>query len=194
MPHLDAYPFTESIPLPKDDELAPQTVAYLHDFGPNYKDGRMMLGTGGIGRPLIELARAVFRVEGVDPKIREFICLRIAKLLGGVNPWGPNLRMLDNLGATDAEKQGIQNDGPVTGLDDDATLLMLATEQITSNTGLQDATLAALKERFGDDLTHRYIAVICWYNMFNRFLVSTRVPAESEQEIIDKVADQTLPA
>ncbi|HEY9305195.1 MAG TPA: hypothetical protein VIO95_12965, partial [Mycobacterium sp.] len=122
------------------------------------------------------------------------ICLRIAKLLGGVNPWGPNLRMLDNLGATDAEKQGIQNDGAVTGLDDDATLVMLATEQITSNIGLQDTTLAALKERFGDDLTRRYIAVICWYNMFNRFLVSTRVPTESEQEIIDKVGDQTLPA
>jgi hypothetical protein len=193
MPHLDSYPFAVSIPLPTDAELGPDDVKFLHDFGRNYKDGRMMMGTG-VGRPMITLARAVFRVEGVDPKIREFVVLRIAKLLGGVNPWGPNLRMLDNLGATEAEKEGIQNDGPVSGLDEDATLVMRATEEISGTSGLQDATLTALKDRFGDHTARNYIAVICWYNMFNRFLISTRVPAESEQEVIDKVGDQTLPA
>jgi hypothetical protein len=194
MPHLDSYPFDVTIPLPTDEELGPEAVKYLHEFGRNYKDGRMMLGTGIVGKPMIELARSVFRVEGVDPKIREFVVLRIAKLLGGVNPWGPNLRMLDNLGASDAEKEAIQADGPVAGLDEDATLIMRATEEITVGAGLQDPTLRAMIDRFGNDVARRYIVVICWYNMFNRFLIATRVPAESEQEIVEKVGDQTMPA
>jgi hypothetical protein len=194
MPHLESYPFDVAIPLPTDDELGPEAVAYLHEFGRNYKDGRMMLGTGIVGKPMIELARSVFRVDGVDPKIRQFINQRITKLLGGVNPWGPNLRMLDNLGATAAEKEAIQAGGPVTGLDEDATLVVRATEEITSDRGMQDPTLRALIERFGNDVARRYIVVICWYNMFNRFLIATRVPAESEQEVIEKVGDQTLPA
>ena len=46
-------------------------------------------GAGSVGRPMIELAAAIFQPEGVDPKIREFIVPSVCKLIGGVNPWGP---------------------------------------------------------------------------------------------------------
>ncbi|WP_168711643.1 hypothetical protein [Sphingomonas sp. PAMC26645] len=154
----------------------------------------MMLGAGSLGVPIVELARAVFRVEGVDPKIREFIVLRICKLLGGVNPWGPNLRMLDNLHASEAEKEGIQNDGPVTGVDDEAKLILTATEELTLTGAVSDASLQAMRDRYSDETCRKYIAVMCWYNFFNRYLISTRVPAETEQEVIDKVGDNTMPA
>lgn len=192
--HLTAYSFSEFIPLPADEEIGLEQAKYLKEFGANYKDGRMMLGAGPVGRPMIELARAVFRIEGVDPKLREFICLRICKLVGGVNPWGPNLLMLHNLGAPAAEIDGIQNDGPVTGLDEEGTLIMQACDELTTIGAIQDLTLGAMRRRYTDELCRKYILVMSWYNMFNRFLVSTRVPSETEQEIAEKVGTHTMPA
>jgi hypothetical protein len=194
MPHGTSYPFTVSIPLPTDEEIGEEQARYLKEYGQDYKDGRMMLGAGTIGKPMIELARAVFRVDGVDPKIREFIFLRIAKLLGGVNPLGPNLRMLDNLKATKAEVGGIQNDGPVMGVDEEAALVLQACDEITTTGAVQDPTLARMKDRYSDEVCRKYIVVICWHNMFNRYLVSTRVPAETDQEVTEKVGDKTMPA
>ncbi|AQS89088.1 hypothetical protein AA103196_0203 [Ameyamaea chiangmaiensis NBRC 103196] len=194
MSHLTEYPFKIAIPLPTDADIGAEMATYLREKGQNYKDGRMMLGAGSLGVPIIELARAVFRVDGVDPKLREFICLRICKLLGGVNPWGPNLRMLDNLNASTAEKEGIQNDGPVTGMDEEAQLIIQATEELTLKGAISDPVLEAMRNRYSDEICRKYIAVMCWYNFFNRYLISTRVPAETDEEVIEKVGDKTMPA
>jgi hypothetical protein len=50
MPHLDAYPVTQTIPLPTDAELGPEDTAHLYETAHNYTD--MMLGTDSIGRPI----------------------------------------------------------------------------------------------------------------------------------------------
>jgi len=194
MPHLTEYPYSVFIPLPTDGQLGPDMTKYLKEKAANWKDGRMMLGAGPAGRAMIELARSVFRIEGVNEKYRQFINLRICKLVGGVNPWDPNIKMLENLKASKQEIDGVQADGPVTGLDEDAALIMRACEELTSMGAIQDPSLAKMKERFGDTLTLRYILVMCWYNMFNRFLVSTRVPKETAEEVAQKVGDKTLPA
>ena len=153
-----------------------------------------MLGTGPAGQAMIELARAVFRIEGVDPKLREFICLRVCKLAGGVNPWGPDLRMLENLKASPDEAEGLQNDGPVTGMDEEASPIMRACDGLTVKGAIQGPTLGEMKVRYGEEICRKYILVMCWYNMFNHFLVGTRVPAETDQEVIEKVGDKTMPA
>ena len=193
MPHLADYPFAVRVPLPTNEELGADNAAYLEGYAHDYKDGRMMMGAGSVGRPMIELAAAIFRVEGVDPKIREFVTLRVCKLVGGVNPWGPNLRMLQNLKATPEEIEGIQNDGPVTGVNDEAALIMTACDEVTLKGAVQDPTLAAMMKRYDAQVVRAYIAVICWYNLFNRYLTSTRVPTESEADIDKKVGSQTQP-
>lgn len=194
MSHLAEYPYEVTIPLPTDDQIGQENAKYLKEFGQNYKDGRMMLYAGPAGKEMIAMARAVFRIEDVEPKIREFICLRICKLVGGVNPWGPNIRMLENLGATKAEIEGIQNDGAVSGLDEEATLMMQACDELTTKGAIQDPTLRKLKDRYHDGLICKYILTMCWYNMFNRYLASTRVPKESDLEVEEKVGNSTLPA
>ena len=194
MPHATEYPFKVSIPLPTDEEIGLEQAKYLKEVGADLKDARMMLGAGPAGVEMTKLALAVFRIEGVDPKIREFICLRVCKLVGGVNPWGPNLRMLKNLKASPAEVEGLQNDGPVTGMDEEATLIMQACDELTVKGAIQDPTLAEMKERYSDEICRKYILTICWYNLFNRFLTSTRVPPESDQEIVEKIGDKTMPA
>jgi hypothetical protein len=153
-----------------------------------------MLASGLVGTDMIKLAKSVFRIPGVDPKIREFIVLRIAKHVGGVNPWGPNLRMLENLKATEAEVKGILSDGPVTGMDDEASLIMQACDELTLKGCIQDPTMKRMKESYDRDTICKYVLTLSWYNMFNRYVVSTRVPLENEEEITEKIGVSTRPA
>ena len=124
-----------------------------------------MMGAGSAGKPMINLAAAIFRAEGVAPKIREFVTLRTCKLIGGVNPWGPDLRMLQNLKATPQEIGEIQNDSPVTGVDEEAALIMQACDEVTLNGAVQDPTLAKMRAKYNDQVCRAYLAVTCWYNL-----------------------------
>ncbi|KAH6662792.1 hypothetical protein B0J14DRAFT_631063 [Halenospora varia] len=114
--------------------------------------------------------------------------------VGGVNPWGPNLLMLANLNATEAEIKGLQNDGPITGMDGEATLIMKACDELTLKGCVRDDTLVTMKKRFGDQTVIKYILVLSWYNMFKRFAVSTRVLVENNEEVDEKIGKSTLPA
>lgn len=192
--HLEEYPYKEFLHLPTNEELGQDLASFCHEDARNLKDGRMMLGAGLVGTDMIKLAKSVFRIPGVDPKIREFIVLRVAKHVGSVNPWGPNIRMLENLGATMAEIEGIQADGPVTGLDEEGTLIMQACDEVTLKGVIQDPTLAKMKKRYDNQTVLKYILVLCWYNMFNRYVTSTRVPKESPEEIDNKIGRSTRPA
>ena len=194
MSYPTQYTQKEFVHLPSDEELGLDLSNFCHHEAQNLKDGRMMLSAGLVGTDMIKLAKAVFRIPHVDPKIREFICLRICKHVGGVNPWGPNFRMLENLGATEAEKEGLENDGPVTGMDEEATLIMQACDELTLKGCIADPTLAAMKKRYDNQTVVKYILVLSWYNMFNRFTVSTRVPVESSSEIDEKIGKSKLPA
>ncbi|EHY61236.1 hypothetical protein HRR83_009579 [Exophiala dermatitidis] len=189
-----SYPYAEYLDLPTDEELGVDLANFCHDEARNLKDGRMMLAAGLVGTDMIKLAKSVFRIPGVNPKIREFIVLRVAKHVGGVNPWGPNLRMLENLDATEAEVQGILSDGPVTGMDEESSLIMRACDELTLQGCIQDPTMKRMKERYDRDTICKYVLTLSWYNMFNRYVVSTRVPLENQAEIDEKIGRSTRPA
>jgi hypothetical protein len=59
---------------------------------------------------------------------------------------------------------------------------------------VEDETLKAMKAKWDEQMMIKYILVMRWYNMFNRFTVSTRVPVESEKDIDEKIGRSTLPA
>lgn len=194
MSYPTKYPYSEYLDLPTDKDLGLDLATFCHGEAQDLKDGRMMLAAGLVGTDMIKLAKAVFRIPGVDPKIREFIVLRIAHHVGGVNPWLPNLRMLENLQATDAEIKGIMADGAVTGMDEEASLIMQACDEMTLKGCIRDPTLKAMKERYDRNTVCKYILVLAWYNMFNRYVVSTRVPLESAEEVNEKIGTSTRPA
>ncbi|KAJ9131067.1 hypothetical protein NKR23_g11891 [Pleurostoma richardsiae] len=75
--------------------------------------------------------------------------------------------MLKNLGATEAEVKGLLSDGPVTGMDKEASLVMQACDEITLKGAIQDPTMKRMKEK---------------------------VPLESEEEIDEKIGRSTRPA
>ena len=99
--------------------------------------------------------------------------------------WEANEVFARNVGLTDEQIALLCTDGPVTGLDPVSTLISRATDEITQQVALSDDTLAQLLERFGPSLTTKYILDISWFNMLSRFLLSTRVPRETDQAVLE---------
>jgi hypothetical protein len=102
--------------------------------------------------------------------------------------------MLSNLGATEVEIVELKKDSPVAGMSEEATLIMKACDEWTLKGCVEDETLKAMKAKWDEQMMIKYILVMRWYNMFNRFTVSTRVPVESEKDIDEKIGRSTLPA
>ena len=142
---IDVHPAMRIIvPLPTDLDLGAEMADQVKVQGKNLNDIRMVAGTGELAKPIGDLAGAVFRVSGVDAKVRQFIVLRIATLLQCPNLRGPNEQMATNLGATSLEIEALRVSGPLSALDENATLVLTATEEVTVAGTLTDPTLAAL--------------------------------------------------
>lgn len=134
---------------------------------------------------IFALIRAVFTAEGVDPKLREIINLRGAYLTNCAYEWEAHVVFARSVGLTDEQIALLCTDGPVTGLDPVSNLISRATDEMTQQAAISDDALAQLLERFGPSLTTKYIVAISWDNMLNRFILSTRVPRETDSAMME---------
>jgi 4-carboxymuconolactone decarboxylase len=176
------------IPLPADRELSEATVVILASHPP-INVLRMFGLTEDMLPGVLAMVGAVFNAEGVDAKLREVIILRCAHLLNVPYELQANTVMAANAGLTPGQIAAICKDGPVQGLDPEATLICQATEELTERATLADETLAKLIDRYGKSLAAKLILSIGWFNMLNRFLNGTRVPLETS----NKYAGRTSP-
>ena len=184
-PQVPHYrPWKVAVPLPSDAELSPQTKELLAQGAPIHVL-RMFAYAQDTYPGIITLIKEVFTAGGVDPKLREIIILRAAYLTNCAYEWEANEVFARNVGLTDEQIALLCTDGPVTGLDPVSTLISRATDEITQQVALSDDTLAQLLERFGPSLTTQYILDISWFNMLSRFLLSTRVPRETDRAVLE---------
>jgi hypothetical protein len=177
-------PWKVAVPLPSDAELSPQTRELLSQGAPIHVL-RMFAYAQDMFPGIDLLIKDVFTAGGVDPKLREIIILRTAFLTNCAYEWEANEIFARNVGLTDEQIALLCTDGPVTGLDPVGNLISRATDEITQQVAISDDTLAQLLERFGPSLTTKYIVAISWFNMLSRFLLSTRVPRETDRGVLE---------
>lgn len=177
-------PWKVTIPLPDDAALSAETRELLSQGAPLHVL-RMFAAAEDTYPGIVALIKEVFTAQGVDPKLREIIILRTAYLTDCAYEWEANEVFARNVGLTDEQIALLCTAGPVTGLDPVSTLISRATDEITQQVSLSDDTLAQLLERFGPSLTTKYILDISWFNMLSRFLLSTRVPRETESGVLE---------
>jgi alkylhydroperoxidase family enzyme len=187
VPHY--LPWTVAVPLPNDVDLSPKTKELLSQGAP-INVLRMFAGAEDMYPGIVALIKGVFTAQGVDPKLRETIILRTAYLVDCAYEWEANVVFARNVGLTDEQMTLLCTDGPVTGLDPVSNLICRATDEITRHAAISDDALAQLLERFGPGITTKYIVAITWFNMLSRFLLSTRVPRETD---ISVLAGRTAP-
>ena len=113
MTHPTPYTAQVAVPLPTEEEIK----AVVGDgYDPNVLNvTKMLAGTGDCFAATVGLVRALFTTEGVDPKLREIVTLRVAKLLNAPYEWQQNSQMAANTGLGAAEVDAAASEGPVEG-------------------------------------------------------------------------------
>jgi alkylhydroperoxidase family enzyme len=177
-------PWKVAVPLPSDADLSPETKELLSQGAPIHVL-RMFAGAQDMYPGIVALIKGIFTSQGMDPKLREIIILRVAYLTNCAYEWEANVVFARNVGLTDEQMASLCTDGPVTGLDPVSNLISRATDEITQQVAISDDALAQLLERFGPSITTKYILAISWFNMLSRFLLSTRVPRETDNAVLE---------
>ena len=188
MTYPSDYQTAVAIPLPDDDAVR-QVIGDTYDAAAALNVVKMFAGTEDMFDATIGLVKAVFSAKGIDPKLRQIIILRAAKVLNAPYEWQANVPMSLNNGLTQAEIDAAAADGPVAGIGSDSVLVCRATDEMSTSGTLTDATLQALKDRFGDVLARKFVLIIAWFNLLSLFLNGCRVPLETT----DKIGGKTSP-
>ena len=166
------------VPLPADRELSPGAAAILASHPP-INVLRMFGRTEDMLPAVLAMVGAVFKAEGIAPRVREIMVLRCAHLLNVPYERQANLVMARNVGLSTQEIEAIGKDGPVGGIDAEGMLICRATDELTELATLTDETLQALVDRYGRNVAAKLILAVGWFNMLSRFLNGTRVPLET---------------
>src|SRR5580658_3659232 len=140
-----------SIPMPTGDVLR-HIIGESYDPAETLNIIKMFAGTDDLYQATIGLVNAVFRARGIDPKAREMIILRSAKILNVPYETQANRQMAANAGLSSEEIAAAAADGPVTGIDPDYVLLCKATDELSLTATLTDETLSALLARYGETI------------------------------------------
>jgi alkylhydroperoxidase family enzyme len=186
MQNVNGRPTAVSVSLPTDEAL--RAV-----IGPSYDPSnvlnviKMMAGTEDMYPAAVGFIRALFQARDVDPKIREMIMLRAAKVLHCPYEWEANVVLATNIGLSDAEIEAAGSDGPVTHIQQDYVLICRATDELSLDANLTDATLSELLSRFGGVVCRKLILIIGWFNLLARFLNGCRVPMEDFEKLREKI-------
>jgi hypothetical protein len=184
-PPLEPRKSKVAISLPDDAELAPDIRQRLAQLPP-LNNLRMFANVPQCFLTITTLINQLFHEGKIDPRLREYMYLRIAIKYGLYYEYRHNLLFCEQLGMTEAEIAALRSDGAVDQLSADGNLVCRAAEEITGNISVGDETLSALLDRFGREGACEIILLVSWFNLLIRYVESTRVPYERDPASITK--------
>ena len=166
------------IPLPTDDELAPEHREMLANL-PALNVFRMLAGAPKAVRPFMQLGGAVLSTA-LDARRREMAVLRVAHATTAPYEWAQHEQIARNVGVTEEEIEAIRDEEPVTSLDEECNLICRVADEVSRDVRLSDEALERIVDRYGPREAAELILLVSYYNMVSRFLESTRVEVEGE--------------
>ena len=180
------------IPLPKDDQLSPETRELLA-AAPPLNVFRMFANAPASFKSLGEFARSILFESEFDPRKREIAVLRTAHVTRSAYEWTQHVTVAKMTGVTDKEIEIIAAEDPVTSLDKEGNLMCRVADEIGRDVRLGDEALSLILDRYGVQGATELILCVSYFNMVSRFLESTRVELEEEKvlEKSDSINDLT---
>ena len=188
MAYPTAYASRVAIPLPSEQTVQ-QIMGKTYDAEKTLNVLKMFAETEDMYEATIGIVKTMFQVKGVDPKIREMIILRAAKVLNAPYEAQANVRMAKNAGLSAAEVDAAATDGPVSGINPEYVLVCKATDELSKSGTLRDETVRELLDKYGETISRKIVLMIGWFNMLSLFLNGCRVPLETT----DKIGARTSP-
>lgn len=172
------------IPLPTDEELAPETLEVLGRLPPLNVFRAVAILPRSL-RPFLQLGGSLLGGEYLTAREREFAILRVAHLTAASYERQQHEQLARSLGMTDGEIDATTVQAPDQLLAPEEALICRAADEITRNVRLSEETLASVRERWGEKGAAELILTVGYYNMVSRFLESARVPLETAELLSD---------
>ncbi len=177
-----------AIPLPSEQTIS-QVIGKAYDPDKTLNVVKMFAGTGDLFTATNGLTQAIFQAQDVDAKMRELIIVRTAKVTNCAYALQVGAVLAKNTGLSVQEVEAALGDDPVAGINPDYVLLCQAVDELAIQATLSDETLRQLQSRYDDTLCRKYVLMLSWFNLVNRFENGCRVPFEAPA----KIAHMTLP-
>ena len=163
-----------AIPLPADADLGPETRERLAAL-PALNVLRMVAHAPASLQPGFDMGAALLLKAELPARDRELAILRVAHLTGAAYEWHQHEIIGRAVGLTDADLDLARHGASTDELD---SLLIAATDEITTTVRLTDETLAELLRVLGTRQAMELIITVAHYNAVSRILESARVPIE----------------
>jgi alkylhydroperoxidase family enzyme len=176
-----------TVPLPSEEDLK-RVIGISYDSDNTLNVMKMFAGTDDMYPAVVGFIKAVFEAQGVNPKLREMIVLRVATKYHVLYEWQAQSTLARNVGLLPEEIQAAARDDAIEGIDADYRLAWKATDEICTEGTLCDETLCQLLARYGDTITRKLILIISWFNLLSCFINGCRVPLEMTDKIGNKAA------
>jgi alkylhydroperoxidase/carboxymuconolactone decarboxylase family protein YurZ len=110
MAYPTAYTSAVAIPLPSE-QVVRQIMGKSYDPERTLNVLKMFAGTEDLFEATIGIVKAMFQAKGIDPRTREMIILRAAKVLNAPYEAQANVQMAKNAGLSAAEIDAAATDG-----------------------------------------------------------------------------------
>jgi alkylhydroperoxidase family enzyme len=188
MAYPTAYTSTVAIPMPSE-QVVQQIMGKSYDPVRTLNVLKMFAGTDDLYEATIGIVHAMFQAKGIDPKTREMIILRAAKVLNAPYESQANVVMAKNAGLSATEIDAAATDGSVSGINPEYVLVCKATDELSNGGTLRDETVRELLDKYGETISRKIVLMIGWFNMLSLFLNGCRVPLETT----DKIGTKTSP-
>ena len=179
-------------PLPSDDDLDEASREILANLPP-LNVFRMVGWRPRALRPFLQLGGSILGDELIEARVREAAILRVAHITGASYEWAQHEQIGRGVGLGDAEIEALRSVDPSAALGADEALAARVAEEISREVRLSDEALGLLVDRYGPQGAASLILCASYYNMVSRFLESTRVELEADENAIDALAGLTKP-
>jgi 4-carboxymuconolactone decarboxylase len=117
-------------------------------------------------------------VPGVSRKLRELSIMRIAQLTAADYEWQAHYPMAVAAGASAAQLDALEGWQTAAVFDTEERLVRQLTEELTTTTDLDPATLSGLQEQFGNEEVVELVITAAFYTGVSRILRALKVPLE----------------
>ena len=177
-----------AVPLPSEEDLK-RVIGISYDSAKTLNEKKMFAGTDDMYPAVIGFIKAVFEAQGVNPKLREMIVLRVATKYHVLYEWQAQSTLARNVGLSPQEIQAAASDDAIEGINAEYRLAWKATDELCVEGTLCDETLCQLLTRYGATVTRKLILIISWFNLLSCFINGCRVPLE----VTDKIGNKAAP-
>jgi len=178
---MSKAPFN-AVPLPTDDAIPAQTLAFLQTLPP-LNVYRMLTNVPNSLQPFIELARSFLNSDEFTMRQREIAILRVAHLTHSPYESHQHTLLAKSAGMTESEIAIINSEHPVTSLNEEENLICLVADELSLDVNLTETTFHLLFSRYSTKKAGELILNISFYNMLSRFLNATRTQIEENNPL-----------